>query len=517
MISGIKVKNFRSFDDSGLIDIKPLTIFLGANSSGKSTILRTFPLLKQSSLIRKTNIFIWSGHFVDFGNINDIVNKNSKKSNVIISIKTTPPKKRVVLDDYGEGYMSFITSKLGLNTISSEIDIIVKQDSNNSTILERINITIHGNVLSMIFKGDSITSVTVNGEEFVNLYNNIGFLIEDNILPIIINTRIYNSSFSVYSSLYALSAPIMNKMLDFFVSKDGRLKPSDKLKGLLRRFIIQEDVTMLRQFKDYGISPAIYYISRGWRVTNPDFIRIKNLLIAYHLPMIFNYYAINITAFARGIKYISPLRSQGIRYNRFQDILTDEIDSKGENLAMYIYNMTKSELAEFNSWIYSTLNINVFAELTNNNVELKISFGKNREKFNIIDIGFGYSQILPIIIQLWEIIWDKKRSKQIQNSFCVVIEQPELHLHPKMQKDLIDCFINLIKYCKDNNIDIKLLIETHSEYMINQIGAQIYNKSLDRDSVIIHLVEKEDNFSTIKQSHFDDDGYLTDWPYGFMG
>lgn len=48
MIRGIGIQNFRSFVDRTFIDIKPITVFVGKNSSGKSSLLRTFPLLRQS-------------------------------------------------------------------------------------------------------------------------------------------------------------------------------------------------------------------------------------------------------------------------------------------------------------------------------------------------------------------------------------------------------------------------------------------------------------------------------------
>ncbi|QDY46926.1 AAA family ATPase (plasmid) [Planococcus glaciei] len=51
-----------------------------------------------------------------------------------------------------------------------------------------------------------------------------------------------------------------------------------------------------------------------------------------------------------------------------------------------------------------------------------------------------------------------------------MIEQPELHLHPAIQAKLIDAFIKIIMLCKEKSIDIKIIIETHSETMINRIG-----------------------------------------------
>ena len=47
-MDAIRIENLRCLADTGLIDIKPITLLVGANSSGKSTFLRAFPLLRQS-------------------------------------------------------------------------------------------------------------------------------------------------------------------------------------------------------------------------------------------------------------------------------------------------------------------------------------------------------------------------------------------------------------------------------------------------------------------------------------
>ena len=48
MITAVRIKNLRSLADTGFIEIKPITLLLGANSTGKSTFLRSFPLFTQS-------------------------------------------------------------------------------------------------------------------------------------------------------------------------------------------------------------------------------------------------------------------------------------------------------------------------------------------------------------------------------------------------------------------------------------------------------------------------------------
>ena len=81
----ISVKNLRSLKDTNDVKIKNLNLFLGGNSSGKSTLLRLFPLIKQSSERNKTSPILWFGRFVDFGSFKDSVYLNNDKNTIEIS------------------------------------------------------------------------------------------------------------------------------------------------------------------------------------------------------------------------------------------------------------------------------------------------------------------------------------------------------------------------------------------------------------------------------------------------
>ena len=66
-MDGIRIRNLRCLEDTGMVDLKPITLLLGANSSGKSTFLRTIPLFKQSINAKTIGPLLWYGNEVDFG------------------------------------------------------------------------------------------------------------------------------------------------------------------------------------------------------------------------------------------------------------------------------------------------------------------------------------------------------------------------------------------------------------------------------------------------------------------
>ena len=76
MLQAVRIEGLRSLTDTGFIDIKPLTILVGENSSGKSTFLRFFPLLKQSFEANTSGPILWTG-YVNFGTYREVHQHNS--------------------------------------------------------------------------------------------------------------------------------------------------------------------------------------------------------------------------------------------------------------------------------------------------------------------------------------------------------------------------------------------------------------------------------------------------------
>ena len=143
------------------------------------------------------------------------------------------------------------------------------------------------------------------------------------------------------------------------------------------------------------------------------------------------------------------------------------------------------------------------------------------KSFNLIDVGFGYTKILPVITQLWNLsarIKSPKRREQIVTPITFAIEQPELHLHPKMQSRLAKAFVETIKQSRIKKLDVRMILETHSEAIVNQIGRLISIGELSADDVSVVLFER--NASTMESkvsvTQYDNEGFLENWPIGFF-
>jgi len=98
----------------------------------------------------------------------------------------------------------------------------------------------------------------------------------------------------------------------------------------------------------------------------------------------------------------------------------------------------------------------------------EISLIKGDKRVNLTDVGYGVSQLLPILIRLC--LFDDK---------FVIIEEPETNLHPALQSKLADFLISTGK-------NRTIMVETHSEYLIRKLQVLINNKSCKGDDLIIH-------------------------------
>lgn len=85
----IRLRNFRSFEDTGPIELRPITILVGANSSGKSSFLRFFPLLRQTVEAATQSPLVWYSDkgYVDFGDFSQAVRRGAKPSEMSIEFE----------------------------------------------------------------------------------------------------------------------------------------------------------------------------------------------------------------------------------------------------------------------------------------------------------------------------------------------------------------------------------------------------------------------------------------------
>lgn len=217
----------------------------------------------------------------------------------------------------------------------------------------------------------------------------------------------------------------------------------------------------------------------------------------------------------RSVRYIAPLRATAERYYRHQDLQADEIDHTGSNLAMLLKSLSQKEKNKFSEWTMESFGFSVRVEELGLHYALKIKSGDDSIEYNINEMGFGFSQILPIVASIW---LETRKSNKEQNQLMFVIEQPELHLHPEYQGRLAKLFASTIEVAKEKQIVLKIIFETHSKTMVDTLGDCIEDGIIQANDVNIALFQKkrQSNITEVSFSKFGDNGILTEWPIGFF-
>ena len=118
------------------------------------------------------------------------------------------------------------------------------------------------------------------------------------------------------------------------------------------------------------------------------------------------------------------------------------------------------------------------------------------------DVGFGISQILPFIVQTLA-----------STGQVISIEQPEVHLHPKLQADLG----NLLTTAIEKPYKHQFLVETHSEHLILRLQKLVRERKLRPEDISVIFVSRGGTGSSARRLRLDDDGrFMDEWPGGFF-
>ncbi|MFA7481769.1 MAG: AAA family ATPase [Vulcanimicrobiota bacterium] len=136
------------------------------------------------------------------------------------------------------------------------------------------------------------------------------------------------------------------------------------------------------------------------------------------------------------------------------------------------------------------------------------------------DVGTGISQILPFAVQIAFF----GNSRRFDSDPLLLMEQPELHLHPLLQARLARLMASAVTLEVDEDSDlppsrpVQFLIETHSEHLVRALSVLIERKELPKEAVsIIKIVRNEDGEVIATRMRMDDDGrFLDSWPGGFF-
>ena len=519
MLRSVSVENFRSFVGRATVHLRPITILLGRNSAGKSSLTRLFPLLRQSMERGTSAPILWNSTSVDFGRITDVISRQQKdkplqltsfleRENVASIGRRNPGRYMGVGNERGQyiadiSFTAFLRAGADGKTNYDRFDLYVNQD--------RIRVDIRG----------SKPVITVNERRYDK-------------------TKYWSNIITAPKQLFPF--------ILFECAPDNRVgeqpETNDAILALLRKLIdLPETDTIpttharIRRtpgLVDVNASPPMPFVPReqllGALEELPTFRGIgeqtktyidelADLLLLTYSSSLIDFIGSKVTETMESLSYLGPIRASGNRFYREQELSIDKIDDTGENLATYIGSLSAIELKSFNSILFQSFGVEVRAHPEAGH--LSIEFGRpGDERYdNLADVGFGYSQVLPLVAQIHSESrrdrYPKLRENQVQLS---AIEQPELHLHPAYQANLADLFVASIDATRKRGKTPVIILETHSEALVSRVGELIAIGRLNSDDVAIHFVDKDEALgaSSVRLAEYDSDGDIIDWPLGFF-
>ncbi|MDW8851259.1 AAA family ATPase [Flavobacterium sp. MMLR14_040] len=515
----LRIQNFRSLKDTGDIEIKPITVLIGKNSSGKSSFLRTFPMLKQSTQEKTVSPILLFGDYVDFGSYNDIKPHFSKDNEMLYELGFT-----INTNSLSTLRQQFRYSRSKRLEKEFEFRYSLRFYENKKQLIQIVNIKFEvlENKINIIFDQENkkITEISLNNKKIFGVEDNLVFLDDGEF-----SVDIYQEKKISEKKNFEQFSHLVRRELVKIISKyvHGGTENEAKIDIIRKIGFSDDDEIMLKEIKSITSPSSWKKRSQTWSSDSKEFKELKNYFFLYDF---FTYYSDITNTYLKSlflnINYIAPLRATAERYYRIQHLAVDEVDQNGKNLPVFLGSLSDSQLVNFQSWTYENFGFKTKISKIEGHYSIKIEH-EDKYEINLSDMGFGYSQILPILTQIWHSS-TKKRAKR--NSFLysddiekiIVIEQPELHLHPDFQAKFADAISKIITSSKKNNISLKLIIETHSDVIINRFGDNILNNEISNEDINIVIFDKKNEISPteIKNSYFDIEGNLRNWPLGFF-
>ena len=412
MITHIRMKNFKSWKDSGKVELAPLTGFFGTNSSGKSSLLQMLLLLKQTAEHPDLNEVIFfgdDGSLANLGNFCEVIHGHKTEEllefeiggNLLVPVTITIPF------DYGKGSGKVTFDNFNFNTAIRE---------NSGTLsVESLSYTVGP---------EPIQKITV--KDRVVYYGDIGT---------------YNiHAANIYSPAVS--------------------KSEENLGPLLLAF--EELFSHVYYLGPTRVDPQRRY---NWSGEHPRHIR------------------------QWGNQTIAALLSARVRklktLHKAEDLPIEERVS---------YWLQEMELAHSFSLDWTSQGSKKY--------EVRIQKSPASPAVTLVDMGYGLGQFLPVLVLCY----------YAPEGSTLILEQPGIHLHPKVQSQLADLLIEVI-----TERNLQILIESHSEHLLNRLQRRIAEEKIGVDKTALYFCRNEEGISEIDRLEMDEFGNIANWPENFFG
>ena len=498
MLNYLSINNVRLFQNNKAnFTLSPLSVFCGTNSCGKSTILKTLLLIRQSQGLFETygtrpGTLRFTGAQVDLGNYRSFVTNNDTQKNIEIAVGFLLPMPSFIYRDICKmNNMSVPRNQKSMKfDLRSSFVFSASQSSGEYDSPNEMKSTSLDGILSY-----SKWELSVNGTQ----------LLSWEIKP--------GRTNQAGRRRYQVIIPVHN-------IPDSDLALRELIKSPQQDSVsVDVDLDGLILSRSIGIARAM-----SSQETSRKFLTVRDIpdVIPYSMQM--------FVRALRQIHYIAPLRAPAKRYYLTNFDITADLDPTGDFLPYFLGGIIEEPIVvdvppkfvtpirhslseALNGWLYYLRTgsmyykpkLGEFEASTHKSalVEISLKGIKGSSVHSLADSGFGFSQVLPILV----------RGLLAKKDSTIIVEQPELHLNPSLQVRLADFFISMIHAGK------QVIIETHSEHIVNAIRVLTANSDSSRinDAIRIYFIDIEHNRPVIHDFNIQKDGTIPKWPKKFFG
>ena len=609
MITKWKVSNFKSIREDTDLTLGPLTIFAGANSSGKSTFIQSILLIAQT-LAHKidSRSVVLNGSLISLGQFDDMKSNGSESDQITIKCTCRPVSEQdrpLASTLHRTSYYDPRISQF--QEIACELSFDADPSSSQRDVFQ-IRPRLFATHLSCTVRDedniDQKAEIFIrHSDKTISEIDGIGAVneLDESVrASMAYEVRFDDSSMEEMEVQYTLAKPIGCALRHFLpeqitcgidtikedANKIARTLMSTRLRavryqGFVRRdvFLTKEIIAVLRsvledaiafdEIFDYkpqqellpdmdleGMKFSTWH-KNFLKLSNNDQVKVQRALRAQNdLPELIyeamkasnvssseSYRFVQVRPpylvaeatdyldgfFTSSLKYLGPLRDApkplypltpaadpydvGLRGEHTASILDLHKNKKIEyippaNFKSSLINrkmVTRSLEVAVIDWLQYLDVAKSVNSLDRGKLghELKVALSDSDSTHDLTHVGVGVSQVLPILVM----------GLLADTDTTLVFEQPELHLHPKVQTLLGDFFLSMALCNK------QCIVETHSEYFIDRLRFRIAAASPESELnnlAKIYFVEKPAQNSSFREVVINEYGAISDWPEGFF-
>ncbi len=223
----------------------------------------------------------------------------------------------------------------------------------------------------------------------------------------------------------------------------------------------------------------------------------------HDLKRLSNMISFLILSYFENTTHVGPLRQEPERTYHFTGETPSNVGRDGRDALKILFldkysASSENLIGKVNKWLKKMGYVLEWDVLRGGMAHLMLK-DESGIQINLKDVGFGISQLLPVLIQGYD----------AGEGQTILMEQPEIHLHPRAQANLGDLFIALAEQKKS------LIVETHSEHLMLRLRRRIAERKIPKEMVGIYFIEWKDGESVVSRIELDDYGQMINVPEGF--